>query len=72
MTTTEGTSMTTKTAATIRPGDVVVDTDGSTATVTAGPTRSSRAAGRVNFLAVRPDGRGVSFTVADTDRLAVQ
>jgi len=63
--------MTTKTAATVRIGDVIVDTGGQTATITAGPTRSSRAPGCVNFLAVRPDGRGVSFTIEDTDRVEV-
>jgi hypothetical protein len=63
---------TTKAAASVARGDVVVDESGNTATVMAGPTRSSRAPGRVNFLAVCPDGRGVSFTVADVDRLTVE
>jgi hypothetical protein len=63
---------TTKAAATIRPGDEVVDADGSTAIIAAGPTRSSRAPGRVSFLARRPDGRGVRFTVDDTERLEVR
>jgi hypothetical protein len=57
-------------ASMIRPGDVVT-AGGRSATVVAGPTRNKRAPGKVNFLARCPDGRGVSFTVADTDRLEV-
>jgi hypothetical protein len=62
----------TKTAAAVRPGDIVVAPNGDTATVVAGPTTSKFAKGKVNFLAIRPDGRGVSFTVDDIDRLTVE
>lgn len=61
-----------RSAVLVGPGDVVLDpTTGTTARVYAGPSRSSRAPGRVAFLGRRSDGSVVTFAVADTDRLEV-
>jgi hypothetical protein len=57
------------TAAAIRPGDTIVAPDGDTATVFHGPARSNRAPGKIAFLARRDNGRVVTITVHDTDRL---
>jgi hypothetical protein len=63
--------MPTRTAAAIQPGDTLIAPNGDTATVFHGPARSTRAPGKIAFLARRNNGRVVTITVHDTDRLEI-